>query len=213
MTHVTDCGYRARREAYDRYIPSGGSNLGSVEAALFRLGADFATSDDPKIIAKADQVIFPGVGHAETMMARLHAKKLSEFLTRLTQPVLGICLGMQLLFESSEEGAVAGLGIIPGRVRAIPKRGLPLPHMGWNEVKSSTNLPNAHPLTRCADNRYFYFVHSFEADSGPWVEAVCDYGGHIPALVRWRNFHGVQFHPERSGASGEDLLKEFLCMN
>ena len=188
-------------------IPTGGSNLGSVEAALQRLGAEVLTTEDPKTIARADHVILPGVGHAETMMARLHGKNLSCFLKTLTQPVLGICLGMQLLFESSEEGTVEGLGIIPGRVLAIPAEGLPLPHMGWNEVVSSSQ----DPLDRCANGKYFYFVHSYMAESGPWVTASCDYGRKIPAIVRWNNFHGVQFHPERSGPAGEALLKEFLC--
>lgn len=191
-------------------IPTGGSNLGSVEAALHRLGADVLTTEDPSQIARADHVIFPGVGHAETMMARLHGRNLSAFLKTLTQPVLGICLGMQLLFESSEEGGVEGLGIIPGRVVAIPSRDLPLPHMGWNEVRKHAHAQEV--LAGQADGKYFYFVHSFMAEQGPWVKASCDYGIEIPAIVQWNNFHGVQFHPERSGPDGETLLKEFLCM-
>ena len=190
-------------------IPTGGSNLGSVEAALRRLGAEVLTTEEPDLIRQADRVILPGVGHAATMMAKLRSKKLDMVLKDLTQPVLGICLGMQLLFESSEEGNIEGLGIIPGRVVAIPRQGLAIPHMGWNQVSAV----GSEPIAKLSNGNYYYFVHSYMAENGPWTQAQCGYGSTIPAIVRWKNFYGTQFHPERSGAAGEALLAEFICMN
>ncbi len=189
-------------------IPSGGSNLGSIVGAFSRLKAELVLSEDPEVIRQADKVVLPGVGHAATMMKRLRAQGLVEVICSLTQPVLGICLGMQLFFESSEEGAVQGLGIIPGQVVAIPKQGLALPHMGWNRIVSQ----GVAELSESVKGQYCYFVHSYMAEDGPWTRAYCEYGCRIPAIVQWRNFYGTQFHPERSGAAGEALLSKFICL-
>jgi glutamine amidotransferase len=140
-------------------------------------------------------------------MSRLRALGLAEMIPRLRQPVLGICLGMQLLFESSEEGDAACLGLIPARVTRFPDRaGLPVPHMGWNRLET-----NGSPLLRgLEDAPYLYFVHSYAAPVGPWTVATADYGGRFSAVVRQGNFHGAQFHPERSSRAGARLLANFL---
>ncbi|RYZ92025.1 MAG: imidazole glycerol phosphate synthase subunit HisH [Proteobacteria bacterium] len=189
-------------------IPSGGTNLGSILSAFARLGVDLVVTEDFATIRAADKVILPGVGHAATMMERLKRKGLDQFIPTLTQPVLGICLGMQILFESSEEGETDMLGIIPAKVVRIPDRGLAIPHMGWNQLKSR----GGSSLASAVESRYCYFVHSYMAEDGPWVQSACDFGVEIPAIVQWKNFYGTQFHPERSGPVGEALLARFLCL-
>ncbi len=191
-------------------IPTGGSNIGSITAALERLNRDkVVLTTDPDLILDADRVILPGVGHAQAMMQRLKDQRLGEVIPKIKRPVLGICLGMQILFESSEEGDVECLGIIPGKVVKIPSQGLVVPHMGWNTIEKDIR----HELVSSVDGYSCYFVHSFCAEPGPWVLASCEYGSRIPAIVRWKNFYGTQFHPERSGRAGEALLEKFLCMN
>ena len=191
-------------------IANGGANIASLRFALDRLGASSQLTTDVDELRRAPRVILPGVGAAADAMERLHALGLAPVIPTLTQPVLGICLGMQLLFEGSEEGDTECLGIFPARVTRFPDRqGFPVPHMGWNQLVPQTGSP----LTRgLGDDAYLYFVHSYAAPVGPWTEAVTDYGGEFSALVRHANFHGAQFHPERSSRAGQRLLANFLAL-
>jgi glutamine amidotransferase len=189
-------------------IDSGGANIASLRFALERLGAKATLTTDPVELRTSRRVILPGVGAAGDAMRRLQSLGLVEAIRKLEQPVLGICLGMQLLFDSSDEGGTACLGLIPARVRRFPDRdGLPVPHMGWNQLEFAGN----HPLLRgIAPSEHVYFVHSYRADAGPWTVATSDYGGHFAAIVQQGNFYGAQFHPERSGPVGARLLANFL---
>jgi glutamine amidotransferase len=186
-------------------VDLGCGNIGSVRLALGRFGIEAAVSADPDQIAAADKVVLPGVGAAGFAIARVDALGLRETLTALRQPALGICLGMQLLFEHSEEGNVQGLGIIPGQVRAlVPAPGRPVPHMGWSRVEVRV------PDSWLEDGDYLYFAHGFACDAGPATVAATDYGRPIPAVVRHRNWVGAQFHPERSGPAGARFLQSFV---
>jgi glutamine amidotransferase len=153
-------------------------------------------------------VILPGVGAAADAMQRLEALRLVGVIRDLRQPVLGICLGMQLLFDASDEGETRCLGLLPGRVQRFPDRdGFPVPHMGWNQLDFAAD---AAPMAGIARGDYVYFVHSYRAPVGPWTVATSDYGGEFSAVVRRSNFHGAQFHPERSAGAGARLLAGFL---
>ncbi|MFO1392622.1 MAG: imidazole glycerol phosphate synthase subunit HisH [Steroidobacteraceae bacterium] len=189
-------------------IDNGGANIASLRYALDRLGADSHLTADPEVLNAAPRVILPGVGAAADAMQRLETSGLVATIRALRQPVLGICLGMQLLFESSEEGDTRCLGLIAGRVQRFPQRdGYPVPHMGWNQVDFAV----AEPLLRGIDTGdYVYFVHGYAAPVGPWTVATTDYGGPFSAVVRQGNFAGAQFHPERSGSTGSRLLANFL---
>ena len=189
-------------------VDSGGANIASVRFALERLGVQAELTTDPAVIRAAERVILPGVGSAAEGMKRLEARGLVECVRGLTQPVLGVCLGMQLLFEASEEGPTTTLGIIPGRVARLPESpGIQVPHMGWNTV--ATDAPVALLDGLPADAR-FYFVHSYAAPVGPSTLARSVHGTAFSAIVQRGNFTGVQFHPERSGAAGARLLRNFL---
>jgi glutamine amidotransferase len=189
-------------------IDSGGANLASLRYALDRLGARSTVSCDPALIAAAPRVLLPGVGAAADAMARLRSHGLDRLIPQLRSPVLGICLGMQLLFEHSAEGATSCLGVIAGsveRLRSAP--GLPVPHMGWNtlELQREDAL-----LAGLRNSDRFYFVHSFAAPINGCLLASVHYGEARCAIVRQHNFHGVQFHPERSSAAGARILRNFL---
>jgi glutamine amidotransferase len=189
-------------------IANGGANIASLRFALDRLGATSELTSDPQSLRRAPRVILPGVGAAAHAMERLRALDLVDVIRSLTQPVLGICLGMQLLFESSEEGDTACLGLIPARVTKFTARdGLPVPHMGWNRVRTCTESPLLRGLD---DAPYFYFVHSFAAPVGPSTLATSEYGAEFSAVVQYHNFLGAQFHPERSSRAGRRLLANFL---
>lgn len=189
-------------------VDSGGTNIGSVRYALERLGVDAHMSEDAAEIRAATHVILPGVGAAAPGMARLHELGLVEVVRGLTQPVLGVCLGMQLLFEHSQESDTACLGLIPGSLKLFPHRPeLRVPHMGWNALR----LERANPLLHgIADGAFAYFVHSYAAPIGQHTLASTDYGGVFSAVVQNRNFYGAQFHPERSAAVGAKLLQNFI---
>ncbi len=191
-------------------VDSGGANLASLCFALERLGTRAVVSSDPQTVRAAPRVLLPGVGSARDAMARLDAHGLARVIPTLRQPLLGICLGMQLLFERSEEGDVACLGVLEGRIarlRGAP--GLPVPHMGWNTLDTQS----AEPLLDGLGARdYFYFVHGYAAPAVSSTVATTDYGGPFSAVVRRANFVGVQFHPERSAAAGARLLANFLQM-
>ena len=189
-------------------VDAGGTNIGSVRYALQRLGADASLTADAQAIRAADKVILPGVGAAGPGMARLRELGLVELMRSLTQPVLGVCLGMQLLFERSEEGDTECLGVIPGAARRFadaPDRRVP--HMGWNRLR----VERQHPLVAGLDgNSWAYFVHSYALPAGEHTLATADFGGAFSAVVARGNFHGMQFHPERSAGVGARLLKNFL---
>ena len=192
-------------------VDTGCANITSVFCALQRLGAEVQISADPAVIRAADKVIIPGVGTAKQAMANIDAKGLRSTLQQLTQPVLGICLGMQLLTEHSAEGDVECLGLIPGQVAPLEAKGLRLPHMGWNTLQVEST---AHPLLQgitAAD--YVYFVHSFAVQPSPYMLASCDYGSKFAAVIGRRNFLGMQFHPERSGKVGARLLQNFIQLD
>jgi imidazole glycerol-phosphate synthase subunit HisH len=189
-------------------IDSGGANIASLQFALQRLGAESSVSADAGRIRNAGHVILPGVGAAADAMSRLRRDNLDEVIPALRQPVLGICLGMQLLFEESEEGPAQCLGIIPGRAaRFVPAAGQPVPHMGWNTL--DTLRPSAL-LDGVNAGDYVYFVHSYALSPGPATIASSEYGVPFSACVQWRNFYGTQFHPERSSHAGARLLQNFL---
>lgn len=189
-------------------IDSGGANIGSVRYALERLGVSAEMTADAATILAADRVILPGVGAAAPAMARLQQMNLVHLLRGLKQPLLGICLGMQLLFEGSEEGDVECLGLVPGRVRKMPASpGVRVPHMGWNRLRPTRADVL---LDGVADGAQAYFVHSFAAPVTSDCLASCEHGQPFAAMVRRGNVAGAQFHPERSGAVGARLLQNFL---
>ena len=189
-------------------VDSGGANIASVRFALERLGIASELTADPTVIRSADRVILPGVGSANEGMRKLQERGLVECVRGLTQPVLGVCLGMQLLFESSAEGPTETLGLIPGRVARLPDSpGISVPHMGWNTVLCGRNPGLLDGIE--ADAR-FYFVHSYAGPVNAFTVASCDHGTPFVAIVQRDNFFGVQFHPERSGVAGARLLKNFV---
>jgi len=180
-------------------------NTGSVTAALNRLGVAPVISDDPETIISSDKVILPGVGEAGSAMNCLKEKNLVEVIRNLKQPVLGICLGMQLMCSFSEEGNTDGLSIFEEKVKLFPKLAK-IPHVGWNSV---CNLIT--PLFEgIRENEYFYFVHSFYAEKGKSSISETDYILNFASALQKKNFYGVQFHPEKSGVTGSRLLSNFL---
>ena len=189
-------------------VDSGGANLASLRYALERLGARTQVSNDARTIASAARVVLPGVGAAAHAMQRLNAAGLTSMLRALTQPVLGVCLGMQLLFKLSEEGLTECLGVMPyavRRLRSAPQR--PVPHMGWNQLCQLRPDPL---LEGVPDGAYAYFVHSYAAPLTQHTLASAEYGAAVSAVVRHENFWGTQFHPERSAATGARVLANFL---
>ncbi len=192
-------------------IDSGGANLASLQFAFERLGARAHVTADPEKIRSAARVVLPGVGSAADAMSRLRSKGLVELLPTLRQPVLGICLGMQLLFARSEEGETDCLGIVPKAVRRLQRApGRPVPHMGWNQLSPVREDPL---LTGVSSQDYVYFVHSFAAPLSDVTLASTDYGEPLSAIVRQGNFWGTQFHPERSAAVGARVLANFLQLD
>ncbi len=186
-------------------VDLGCGNLGSVAIAFERLGLPMTITADAREIGAAERVVLPGVGAAGFAMRRIDELGLREPLKALTQPVLGICLGMQLLFERSEEDGAECLGIIPGGIsRLQPAPGLPVPHMGWSKLRTRGDALGLR------DGDYVYFAHSFAADPGLHVCASAQHGREVPAMVALGNFTGVQFHPERSGEAGARLLQTFV---
>ena len=183
-------------------------NIKSVTNALSRLGVEYALTADPEAIRSSDRVILPGVGNAAAAMASLRAKGLEPVIRNLRQPVLGICVGMQLMCRRSEEGDVACMDIFDCDVRRFPpEEGVKVPHMGWNVLgnlggKLFRDLP---------DSPYVYFVHSYYAGLCQDTVATCRHGATMfSAALKYENFYGTQFHPEKSGSAGETILKNFL---
>ncbi|WP_291971982.1 imidazole glycerol phosphate synthase subunit HisH [Candidatus Symbiopectobacterium sp.] len=191
-------------------LDTGCANLASVTYAVRRLGYDPVVSRDPEVVLRADKLFLPGVGTAQAAMDQLTARDLIPLIKACTQPVLGICLGMQLLGSASDEnGGIDTLNIIPAAVKKMQGRGLPLPHMGWNQV---TPQAGHRLFQRIDEGAYFYFVHGYAMPVCANTIAQAEYGEAFTAAVQKDNFYGVQFHPERSGAAGAQLLKNFLEM-
>jgi imidazole glycerol-phosphate synthase subunit HisH len=191
-------------------VASGGANIASLQFALERLNVPSLVSGDPDAIGAASHVILPGVGAAANAMARLRRDGLHDVIPKLRQPVLGICLGMQLLFESSDEGDTRCLGIIPGRAtRFTEAQGRPVPHIGWNTVQIGRDSPM---LVGMRGDDYAYFVHSYALPVTSATVASTQYGSSFSACVEWGNFFGTQFHPERSAAVGARMLQNFLAI-
>ncbi len=191
-------------------IDSGGANIASLKFALTRLGVSSELTADPERIRAAERVILPGVGAAAAGMQKLREAGLENVIPQLTQPVLGICLGMQLLFDRSEEEDAACMGIIAGQARLFTATtDLSVPHMGWNQIEVTRN---SRLLDGIANGAYFYFVHSYAVDVLSTTLATADYSQPFSAIVRDGNFMGCQFHPERSGVDGARLLSNFLAI-
>ena len=186
-------------------VDLGYGNLGSIAIAFERFGVQPLVTADATQLEQADKVLLPGVGAAGFAMERIADLGLAPVLRALTQPALGICLGMQLLFEHSDEEDTSCLGVIPGQVRRLePAPERPIPHMGWSAVQVEDESVG---LT---SGEYVYFAHSFACDDGPATVARADYGRAIPAIVRHANWTGAQFHPERSGKAGAAFLERWL---
>jgi len=188
-------------------IDTGCANLTSLKFAVERLTNDVVISSDPETISSADRVFLPGVGSAQYAMGVLEERDLIDVIQNLTQPVLGICLGMQMLTSRSSEGDIACLDLVPGEVKGLQSQGLRLPHMGWNTLAECTDHPLLHGIN---EEMYFYFVHTYGVGVSDTSIAQCEYGSRFSAAIAYKNFLGVQFHPERSSAAGSQLLKNFL---
>ncbi len=191
-------------------IDSGGANIASVKFALERLGVGSVLTDDVNVIRSAEKVMLPGVGAAPIAMQRLASAGLIDCIRTLEQPVLGICLGMQLLFAHSDEGDTKLLGLFDANCKAFtPTSNRSVPHMGWNQLAFQQD----HPLLAGVDNgAHVYFVHSYFAPVTSQTIAECSYGHDFTAIVGEKNFIGCQFHPERSGSVGARILQNFLEM-
>ncbi|WP_018693327.1 imidazole glycerol phosphate synthase subunit HisH [Algicola sagamiensis] len=191
-------------------LNTGCGNLNSVRFALERLGQTVEMTADKATILSAERVIFPGVGSAEYAMEQLRQSGLDTLLPELSQPVLGICLGMQLLTDSSTETTetvTKTLSLIPGQTEALSNEGVRLPHMGWNQLQTISDHPLFHGITQ---EDFFYFVHGYGVKPSEYTIATCEYGQAFSAAIAKQNMMGVQFHPERSGLSGEKILRNFL---
>ena len=193
-------------------IDTGCANLSSVRFAIERLGYEVTVSKDPAVLQKADKLFLPGVGTAKEAMKNLIERNLVEEIKKLTQPVLGICLGMQMLAEGSEEGfaeetVIDTLGLVDGFVKKMQVAPLRSPHMGWNQITPKLDEPLFKDIPA---GSYFYFVHSYALPVNDNTIASCEYGTPFTAAVNKDNFYGVQFHPERSGKAGAQLIKNFL---
>ena len=193
-------------------LDSGGANLGSVQAAFSRLGVEAPVTSDWNSIRDATHVVLPGVGAAAVCMAKLRENGLDKLIPRLTQPLIGICVGMQLLFERSQESDTECLGLLRGEVRLLPSSpGIRVPHMGWNRLDASSGA--AHALMEGLDQASVYFVHSYAAPPSPDTIAATTHGLPFSAVVARGSVMGAQFHPERSSASGARLLLNFLSLS
>ncbi len=194
-------------------INTGCANISSVRFAFERLGVKVSVSDDIAQIKAADKLILPGVGSAPAAMNSIRHKGLLDCIQSLSQPVLGVCLGMQIMVQSSQENDMGNaaltpcLGLLPGKVERMHCEGLRSVHMGWNEVYSTKENPLFKGI---GDGTHFYFVHSYAVDAYEHTLASCEYGQRFSAAIHHNNFYGVQFHPERSSDAGAQLLTNFL---
>lgn len=183
-------------------------NIASVTNALGRLGVETLVTDVPEVLKSADKVIFPGVGEASTAMKYLKERQLDNAIRSLMQPVLGICLGMHLLCDSSEENDTKCLGVVPFKVRKFESKELKIPHMGWNTIGEL----NSRLFDGVDEGSHVYFVHGYFVETGKETVASCTYGDEFSAAFQHNNFHAVQFHPEKSGSAGQRILENFLIL-
>lgn len=188
-------------------IDYGAGNIRSVQNALQRLGVEATVTADSEIIRAADKVILPGVGEAKSAMEMLRSKGLDKLIPTLTQPVLGICLGLQLMCVNSEEGDTTGMGIFNARVLRFPEKGI-VPHMGWNDF-TRVSGPLYEGITQETD---MYFVHGYYAEECAETNAVCEYITRFSASLEKDNFYAAQFHPEKSAEPGQRFLQNFLSL-
>lgn len=186
-------------------INYGAGNIKSIQFAFKRMGIDAVLSNDPTEILSADKIIFPGVGEASSAMKMLQKSGLDKLIPQLKQPVLGICLGMQLMCNSTEEGNTKGLGIFDTEVKRFSKE-VKVPQMGWNVIK---NL-KSDLFLGIKENEYMYLVHSYYAEHCSQTIAATDYGLNYASALQHNNFYGVQFHPEKSSLAGAKILENFL---
>lgn len=184
-------------------------NTASVINVLEELKTEFVLSNDKKIIQSADKIILPGVGEASSAMNKLNELNLVDELRNAAKPFLGICLGMQLLFSKTEEGNVVCLNVIPGEVKKINSINIKVPHMGWNKI---IKLKSDELLNGINDKTYFYFAHSYYVPENDFSTSVSYYGLKFSASVRYKNYFGVQFHPEKSAQQGTQIIRNFLSL-
>ncbi|MFZ4928514.1 imidazole glycerol phosphate synthase subunit HisH [Chryseobacterium sp. Mn2064] len=189
-------------------IKYNGGNVSSVQNALNRLKVDSVVTDDPELIMKADKVIFPGVGEASSTMKLLKEKGLDLLIPQLKQPVLGICLGMQLMCKENEEGNTEGLGIFDIKVRKFPSIDI-VPHMGWNTISGQNSLL----FSEIGNRSDVYFVHSYYCELSEYTTSVCDYILPFSSSLQKDNFYAVQFHPEKSGDIGSTIINNFINLS
>ncbi|MCK5824018.1 MAG: imidazole glycerol phosphate synthase subunit HisH [Ichthyobacteriaceae bacterium] len=188
-------------------VDYGAGNIQSVKFAFERLGVDAVLTSDVEVIKKADKVIFPGVGRAESAMVKLKATGLDKLIPALKQPVLGVCLGMQLMCKHTAEDNINGLDIFPLEVKEFPKT-LKVPQIGWNQISElKTDL-----LKDVKEDSFVYFVHSFYVPDNSFSIASTNYGMKYSSAIKKDNFYATQFHPEKSGSIGEQILKNFLAI-
>lgn len=181
-------------------------NLFSLMSALEKIGAEYRVTSNPEEILSADSVILPGVGEASHAMSELKNRGLDKVIPLVKVPVLGICIGMQVMCSKSEEGSTDCLGIFPNKVSKLKGIGIKIPHMGWNSVENTHS-----PLfTGISEGSYFYFVHSFAPECNKFTVATTEYGEIFSSALSKINFYGTQFHPEKSGEMGERLLRNFI---
>jgi glutamine amidotransferase len=188
-------------------VDYGAGNIRSVGNALERLGVEYFVSQDAGELNKGAKLILPGVGEARSAMDSLSRGGLLQWLKTIRVPFLGICIGMQILFEHSDERDTQCLGIVPGRVGKFKEGGVKVPHMGWNRVRLTTRSPL---FDNIRDNEFFYFVHSFRAPVVTDSIGITEYGAEFSAAVQRNNYYGVQFHAEKSGSAGLQILKNFV---
>lgn len=184
-------------------------NAGNIQSVLFaleKLGVQATVTDDASLIQSADKIIFPGVGEANSAMKYLKARKLDELICNATQPLLGICLGMQLLCKYSEENNTECLGIFNNRVKKFDSQFAKVPHVGWNTIHPT----NCSLFNHIEENAYCYFVHSYYASVNDQTAATSHYINDFSCALHYKNFYGVQFHPEKSAKVGEQILKNFI---
>jgi glutamine amidotransferase len=188
-------------------IDYGAGNVRSVSNALERVGFRYFISNDVRRLKEARKLILPGVGEARSTMDSLAKSGLLKWLPTISQPFLGICIGMQILFDHSDERSTPCLGLVPGRIQRFEESGVKTPHMGWNRITITRSSPLFHNI---ADGEFFYFVHSFRAPVVKDTIATTEYGGDFSSAVQRDNYYGVQFHAEKSGRAGIQLLRNFV---
>lgn len=188
-------------------IEYGAGNTASVSNALEEIGVDFIITNKETDISRSDKIIFPGVGEASSAVRRLHLLNLFSLLRVIKKPMLGVCLGMHILCDRSDEGDISCLGVINCEAKKFDSEKIKVPHMGWNKVKLTAQ---SKLFNEIEDETYFYFAHSFYLPKNDLTTSVCEHGIEFSASVEKDNFYGVQFHPEKSGEAGLKLLRNFV---